>query len=249
VKLPGLKAVVLGLIGGGLLGLFLLDSRMRSSLEEEADLPRDFPSLAALPGGVDSESPGCLRVRYHKRSFRFVQTATALGRPWTVRGTFLPVSAHAVALNTPGGASIEVILNAASVDTDDPRRDEHLRAADLLDTARWATYRFRSTSMVLEGRELVLEGRLDLFGTSVVYREGAAPPFGAIRLEASEDPSDLGVSPVTLTGEFRSSRSRFGLGVKDTTSWARESVSIRIDDEVTFKVNFQLVPCSELAAG
>src|SRR5206468_11944739 len=45
----------------------------------------------------------------------------------------------------PSRSTIEAVIDAASVDTSEPKRDAHLRSADFLDVNRYPTIGFRST--------------------------------------------------------------------------------------------------------
>jgi len=42
-------------------------------------------------------------------------------------------------------STIEAVIDAGSVDTDEPKRDAHLRSGDFVDVARYPTIAFRST--------------------------------------------------------------------------------------------------------
>lgn len=44
-------------------------------------------------------------------------------------------------------SSVEVTIDAASIDTRDEKRDEHLRSADFLDVANHPTLELRSTGV------------------------------------------------------------------------------------------------------
>jgi polyisoprenoid-binding protein YceI len=63
-----------------------------------------------------------------------------------VDGTFRLASGH-VAVDDADVArsTIEAVIDAASVDTSESKRDAHLRSADFLDVARYPTIAFRST--------------------------------------------------------------------------------------------------------
>jgi len=63
-----------------------------------------------------------------------------------VDGTFRLASGH-VTLDDedPSRSTIEAVIDAASVDTSEPKRDAHLRSGDFLDVARYPTIAFRST--------------------------------------------------------------------------------------------------------
>lgn len=47
----------------------------------------------------------------------------------------------------PAASRLEVEIDAASVDTQEPKRDEHLRSADFLDVAKHPKITFRSTQV------------------------------------------------------------------------------------------------------
>jgi polyisoprenoid-binding protein YceI len=63
-----------------------------------------------------------------------------------VDGTFRLASGHVTLDDAePSRSTIEVLIDAASVDTSEPQRDAHLRSADFLEVARYPTIAFRST--------------------------------------------------------------------------------------------------------
>ena len=47
--------------------------------------------------------------------------------------------------DNPSASTVEVRIDAASVDTKEPQRDDHLRSADFLDAAKYPAILFRST--------------------------------------------------------------------------------------------------------
>ena len=64
----------------------------------------------------------------------------------TVRGSFNEVEGHIHAdLDDMSASHVEVVLQAASVDTRTPARDEHLRSADFFDVEKYPEITFRST--------------------------------------------------------------------------------------------------------
>ena len=64
----------------------------------------------------------------------------------TVRGRFKEVEASLTADEQhPEGCCVEVTIQAASIDTGVPDRDEHLRGPDFFDAERFPTITFRST--------------------------------------------------------------------------------------------------------
>src|SRR3954452_24014636 len=63
-----------------------------------------------------------------------------------VRGEFRQVAGRVVIDEVDVTRStIEVTIDASSIDTHDPKRDEHLRSADFFDTAKYPTLTFKST--------------------------------------------------------------------------------------------------------
>ena len=85
-----------------------------------------------------------------------------------VDGTFRLASGN-VALDDedPSRSTIEAVIDAASVDTSEPKRDAHLRSADFLDVNRYPTIAFRSTRIErADGGHWKVMGDLTLLGTT-----------------------------------------------------------------------------------
>jgi len=83
-----------------------------------------------------------------------------------VDGTFRLASGR-VALDDAdmSRSTIEAVIDAASVDTNEPKRDAHLRSADFLDVARYPSIAFRSTRIErAEGGHWKVTGDLTLLG-------------------------------------------------------------------------------------
>jgi polyisoprenoid-binding protein YceI len=64
-----------------------------------------------------------------------------------VRGRFRDLAGAIVIDEIPERSSVEVTIDAASIDTGDERRDEHLRSADFLDVERFPVIRFVSVAV------------------------------------------------------------------------------------------------------
>jgi polyisoprenoid-binding protein YceI len=62
-----------------------------------------------------------------------------------VRGRFSDFGGRIRIAEAPEQSSVEVTVQAASVDSGDPKRDEHLRSPDFFDVASYPTLAFRST--------------------------------------------------------------------------------------------------------
>ena len=57
-------------------------------------------------------------------------------------------------------------LDVASIDTNEPKRDEHLRSADFFDAATHPKITFRSTRIEQKGSEVSITGDLAIRGTT-----------------------------------------------------------------------------------
>jgi polyisoprenoid-binding protein YceI len=63
--------------------------------------------------------------------------------------------------------AVELTIDASSLDTNNHKRDKHLRSADFLDVDNHPQVRFVSDSATLEGERLTVSGRLYAAGESV----------------------------------------------------------------------------------
>ena len=64
-----------------------------------------------------------------------------------VRGNFTEAAGTITVGETPAGSSVAVTIQAASIDTAQGQRDEHLRSGDFLDTSNHPTLDFHSTGI------------------------------------------------------------------------------------------------------
>jgi polyisoprenoid-binding protein YceI len=106
-----------------------------------------------------------------------------------VRGRFTDFDGKVVIGETPEQSSVEVTIDAASVNSGDDRRDGHLRSPDFLDVENYPTITFRSTSVdVGRNGDAKVHGDLTVKDvtrpvTLDVEFDGAAPdPWGGHRL-------------------------------------------------------------------
>ena len=75
--------------------------------------------------------------------------------------------------------SIELTIEADSLNTNNARRDEHLRSADFFDTANHPAVRFVSDQVTLDGERVDVRGELHAAGKSIpVELEGVMRPDG-----------------------------------------------------------------------
>src|SRR6202051_1928693 len=129
-----------------------------------------------------------------------------------VRGEFTKLSGSAVINPADSSKStVEVTIEAASINTREPQRDEHLRSADFFDVANHPTLSFRSTHVEALGADnFKLTGDLPIRGvTRQVTFDVEGPtasvkdPWGNIRTgiaaSAKINRKDFGVAFNALT--------------------------------------------------
>jgi polyisoprenoid-binding protein YceI len=104
-----------------------------------------------------------------------------------VRGSFREFSGTVVIAEDPSESSVEVVINAASIDTGDANRDEHLRSPDFLDVEHHPEIRYRSIDVRPEGNKWTVDGMLTVkgvtreVGLSVEFCGAQPDPWGDLR--------------------------------------------------------------------
>lgn len=66
----------------------------------------------------------------------------------------------------PAQSKVEVVVQAESIDTDNDRRDGHLRSPDFFDVAEYPTLSFTSKKVVAQGDDLAVTGDLTIHGVT-----------------------------------------------------------------------------------
>jgi polyisoprenoid-binding protein YceI len=149
----------------------------------------------------------------------------------TVRGRFTDVKGTVTADEVdPSKSTVEVVIDAASIDTREPQRDAHLRSADFFDVEKFPTLTFRSTGVGRgDAESFTLAGDLTIHGVTRpvvldVQSEGRIKDaWGGIR------------SGFTATTKIK--RSDFGL----TWNQLLEAGGVTVSDEVKISLDVQLV--------
>ena len=85
-------------------------------------------------------------------------------------------------------SSLTVSIDPASIDTNEPKRDEHLRSADFFDVGKYKELSFRSTAVEKSGDKLKVAGELTMHGvtrpvtlTVSSFTQEIKDPFGMVR--------------------------------------------------------------------
>lgn len=83
----------------------------------------------------------------------------------TVKGRFADVAGTVVTDGeSPGTATVNVVMKATSIDTRTEKRDQHLRSADFLDAERYPEFTFASTSIAGGKDRFTMTGDLTIRG-------------------------------------------------------------------------------------
>lgn len=127
-------------------------------------------------------------------------------------------------------SSIEVSIEAASVNTREPQRDAHLKSADFFDVEKYPVLTFKSTKVEEDGDSLKVTGDLSIHGvTNSVVLDVERPsaemkdPWGNVKIGSS--------------GSTKIKRKDYGL------NWnaALEAGGILVGDDVQITLDIQFV--------
>ena len=83
-----------------------------------------------------------------------------------VRGRFTRFGGTIRTDETLVAPEVTATVDAASVDTGQPQRDDHLRSPDFFDVEQHPTWSFRSTGLRADGDGYLLDGELTIKGTT-----------------------------------------------------------------------------------
>ena len=152
--------------------------------------PATQPSLSAVAEGAWTLDPAASTVAFHHKSvFGLVN----------VRGTF-PVREGSGRVGADGAASGTVVVDAAGLDTQHGKRDEHLRSKDFFETERFPVITFTADDVRRvspDSTEVQVTGRLAVKDVEkpVAFLAHAAGADGAVVLtaEVTFDRHDYGM--------------------------------------------------------
>ena len=127
----------------------------------------------------------------------------------------------------PANSSVSVEIAAASIDTRDAKRDEHLKSADFFDVESFPTLSFTSTKVEPKGDDLRVEGDLTIHGvTKPVVLEAEFNGQGA---------NPWGQQVISYSATTKINRKDFGL------NWnaALESGGVLVSDDVKISIEIE----------
>lgn len=149
---------------------------------------------------------------------------------FTVRGQFKKVAGSIQASEQGVPSQIEVMIDAASIETGEAQRDAHLRSPDFLDAEQYPELRFVSTQIeALGGNQYRIHGDLTI-------RNVTNPVVLEAELNAPvKDPWGLTRTGATATGVLN--RKDWGL----TWNQVLELGALLVGEEVRFTIEVQAV--------
>jgi polyisoprenoid-binding protein YceI len=134
-------------------------------------------------------------------------------------------------------ASVEVAIEAASVNTNQAQRDAHLRSADFFDAEKYPSLNFVSKRVRATGKERAeIDGELTLHGVTLpvtLRAEGPTPPV--------VDP--YGKRRFAVSAHTTVSRKDFGL----TWNQVLEAGGVTVSDEVKITLDIAVVENTDAA--
>lgn len=184
--------------------------------------------FALLAGPLSAQAPAWQIDSAHSAA-QFAVTHMMVS---TVRGQFNKLAGT---VNWDGkafeSASVDIVIDATSIDTREPKRDDHLRSADFFDVAKFPTITFKSTRIDPAGEgKLRMTGDMTIRGVTRPVVFEVSGPTPAIKDTGGN--ARVGASATTTV-----KRKDFGL------LWNRtlDSGGVVVGDEVNVTVDIELV--------
>lgn len=140
------------------------------------------PSVTRSWEGLTIPAPGTYLLDQAHKQVGFVARHMMVSK---VRGQFAEAEATITVAENPLESSVVATIKAASIETGQADRDNHLRGEDFLDVEKFPTLEYRSTGVKSHsGNEFVLSGELTIKGVTrpvdlnVEFEGVGHSPFG-----------------------------------------------------------------------
>jgi polyisoprenoid-binding protein YceI len=121
----------------------------------------------------------------------------------------------------PTVAKVKVTIDVASIDTQNQKRDDHLKSPDFFDAKKHPTITFASTSIRKKGSQLIVKGNLTMHGKTKVV---------TIPFKVAKGKNGAGVDTTTYKGKLTIDRNAFGIGTDSIAA------KISLEDDVELKL-------------
>ncbi len=123
----------------------------------------------------------------------------------------------------PQTVKVEANIDVASLNTNNVKRDKHLKSPDFFDAAKYPMIRFASTGVKMQGSQLVVTGNLTMHGVSKLV---------SIPFKVAKGKNGAGVDTTTYKGKLTLDRNDYGIGTDSIAA------KISLEDEVEIKLLF-----------
>ncbi len=122
-------------------------------------------------------------------------------------------------------AEVEMTAETGSINTDNEKRDAHLKSADFFDAAQFATVTFKSTSFKKDAKGYKVKGNLTMHGVTKPVELTAVVKTG-VNPYSKKD-----VAGFKITGTIK--RTDFGIGASMPSAMLSDEVEITANAEFT----------------
>ena len=121
----------------------------------------------------------------------------------------------------PETVKVRASIDAASINTENVKRDNHLRSADFFDVENHPKITFASTSVKAKGNQINVKGNLSMHGKT----KSVTIPF-----KVAKGKNGAGADVTTYKGTLTIDRNDFGVGTDSIAA------KISLEDEVDIKL-------------
>ena len=189
-------------------------------MSDQQTVTRTWQDLEVPPAGTYDIDPSHTEVEIIARHMMIAK----------VRGRFEEFSGHIVVGEDPTDSSLDVEIEADSINTNEKSRDEHLRSADFLDVEQWPHLRLQGSNPThLGGNDFRITADLTI-------RDVTKPVDIDFTLEGvTTDP--WGNTRAFFSGAFSINREEFGV----TWNQALETGGVMVGPELKVELEVQAV--------
>ena len=121
----------------------------------------------------------------------------------------------------PETVKVEASIDVASIDTQNGKRDDHLKSPDFFDAAKYPKIRFTSIGVKAKGSQLAVKGNLTMHGKTKLV---------SIPFKVAKGKNGAGMDVTTYKGKLRIDRQDFGIGTDSIAA------KISLEDDVDIEL-------------
>ena len=188
--------------------------------QQEQTLTREWQGLQVPPAGTYDIDPSHTTVELIARHMMMAK----------VRGRFEQFSGQVEIAEDPSESTVEVEIDAGSINTAEEQRDAHLRSPDFLDVEGWPHITFKGRGITPAG-----DDRYKMTA-DLTIKDVTKPVEFEFNLDGvGTDP--WGNTRAFFSGRFKINREDFGI----TWNQALETGGVLVGRELTAEIDAQLV--------